>query len=466
MLVKALLSTCLLSLSFLAVAQTQTERNLGVLDDLDRSRDILQTTEDDLGRYHMGLVEPLEQLADQLMSLNQFDEADDMLDRAVQITRINDGLHTPVQLSLIKKRIDNFSNRQAWDDAREWMEYLFSYYLRIPVLLNENLLDDFLILTEQHLRGVTEAPEEEQGFHFYRALQLNWAMITTARKLYGENTPELVPYLYRQVRHFYANRKIHDNVGVQRSMLRRSLRDFSRRDRMVGQMKRVEIERVYYIQGLALFDEIGRSFALTDPPNQVAQAMTELYLADWMNLFDYADDAAQTYENAYQSLIDSGVSEDQLNILFSEPRLLPLEEFHSSVEMAFSQLSAGANELQVSDGESSATQITLREWSPDIPTARPPLSAFQRSDEDLTYAQFLFDLAAENETTWLYSHQYSQSIGAASEEGLIRGFREIDSGNDEALERLDQLRFRPKLVDGVLTPSQVLLRYEMAIKDE
>ena len=462
---KVLFSIGFLLLFSIANAQSLTERNLGAIDELEAARDILDSTELDLGRYHMGLVEPLEQLADRLMSLNQFDEADDMLDRAVQITRIYDGLHTPVQLSLIKKRIDNFSNRAAWDDARDLMEYLFSYYLRVPVLLNENLIEDFLILAEQHLRGVTEAPEEEQGFHFYRAHQLNWAMISTAKKLYGESSPELVPLLYRQVQHFYMHRKIHDNVGAQSSGLRRSLRDTSRRDRMVSQLKRVEIERIYYFEGLALLDEIGNIFTQGDVPNHMGQAMTQLYLADWLNLFDYAEDAASAYASAYKSLRDAGASPEQLNELFNLPKILPVQSFYASVDEAVND-PVVASALTNANAGNGIPQFVLTEWSTAIPTVRSPLNGFEHEPENSAFALFDLELRAENESTFFYKHQYRQSIGTASEQGLVRGFPDIASGSEEALMLLDQIRFRPKLVEGEPVASQIQLRYEIATERE
>ncbi len=437
-------------------AQAQNFRDLETLDELDRYRELIDAMEAEYGRYAMDLIEPLESFADQLTALNQFDEADDMLDRAVQITRFNDGLHTEAQLSLIKKRIDNFSNRQAWDDARELMEYLLSYYLRVPVLLNENLLDDFLVLAEQHLRGVTEAPDLEQGFHFYRAHQLNWAMISTAKKLYGAQSSELVPYLYRQIQHLYMNRKVHDNIGAQRTGLRRSLRDESRRDWAVGQMKKVDIERLYYLDGLRLFDEIGNIYAQANPPDLVGQAMMRLYLADWANLFDFADTAAETYRLAYLSLISAGVTSEQLNVLFAKPRILPVQQFYPDAETA-------ATELVASD--TNDMEISFSEWTTAIPTARSPLPSFAHDEDEMTTARFEFELVAENESTLLYKHQYRQSIGTAYNEGLVEGFSGIASGAEEALYRLEQLRFRPKLVDGELAESQIFLSYDIAIED-
>ena len=72
----------------------QSESSSDSLDELALSRALFDDQQDRFGSLDSRLIEPLEQLADALMQLNQFDEAHTMLDRALQIVRIEDGLYT------------------------------------------------------------------------------------------------------------------------------------------------------------------------------------------------------------------------------------------------------------------------------------------------------------------------------------------------------------------------------------
>jgi tetratricopeptide (TPR) repeat protein len=107
----------------------QSESSLDFLDELALSRAVLDDQQDSFGSLDLRLIEPLEQLADALMQLNQFDEAHTMLDRAMQIVRVEDGLYTEIQRPLLEKKIENFANRGDWDSARENMEHLLWLYI-------------------------------------------------------------------------------------------------------------------------------------------------------------------------------------------------------------------------------------------------------------------------------------------------------------------------------------------------
>lgn len=450
----------LLLIGAFARGQDQTEENLAALAELDRAREILEATETALGRDAMDLVEPLEQLARLLMAENQFDEADNMLDRAIQITRYHNGLHTPAQLSLITTRIDNFSNRQAWDDAREQMDYLFAYYLRVPVTLNSNLLEQFIYLAEQHIRGATEDSEIEQGRHLSRVYQLNQAMITTAIELYGEDSPLTAPYFYRQALHLYQVKKGHDAGGRDRT---NSNLYYVLNGNSAG-WSRLQYQRFCYEEGLQMLRRITEVFNELDPADPEGQAMSQLYLADWYMLFDRAGMATEIYETVYDTLLAIGVDKDQVASLFSQPRILPVPQFYPSVASALAGLPATMTGTAVGSGtgaDNIAHQLSFVEWSADYPATRSASSRFSRADDDSVTLRYSFELPDENESTFLYKHRFRQTIGQATEVQLLEGHRYIRGEDGDNNDRLEQLRFRPKMIDGKPVASRNTLRYEM-----
>ncbi len=456
---KLLVLVWFLFVNSFAVSQDQTAGRLQELGELDLARDLLETTEEELGRYSLDLVEPIEQLANRLMSLNQFEEADEMLDRAVQITRINNGLHTPAQLALIRKRIDNAANRGNWDDAREQMDYLFTYYLRVPVLLNESLLDDFMILTNQHLRGATEDEGQEQGRHLSRVYQLNWAMVATARKLYGNRSPQIVPYLYRQVQHIYSFKKGRDDGGRART----NDNFYYQLNGRTSGWPKISTKNRFYRDGLRILVEIRGIYADQELDSAEAQAMSEIYIGDWFMLFDHADLAAESYESAYTGLVEAEVSLEDIDSLLSVPRILPLQNFYADVGSAIDQLPVSNVPL---DGEDVLThELSFDEWSVDYPTLRSPLGSYNRNATESHTALYSFQLLAENESTFLYKHRFRQSMGIPVDVDLVEGFRGLPMGRELALERFEQLRFRPKMVNGKAVESRGMLRYSIAAED-
>ncbi len=449
----------LLFANSLALAQDQVQENLAAIAALDRARALLEESETELGRYSQELIEPIEQLANQLMALNQFQEADNMLDRAVQITRINNGLHTPAQLNLIRKRIDNFTNRGDWDEAREQMEYLFTYYLRVPILLNESLLGDFSSLADQHIRGATADSEIEQGRHLSRVYQLNWAMISTARKLYGDKSPELVPYLYRQVQLLYTFKKGRDDGGRART----NANYYYTLDGRTFGWPRITTKNRFYQQGLELLAEIRDIYSTQNESESERLAMSALYIGDWFMLFDHADLAVESYESVYSSLLTSGVDQSRANAFFSVPRILPLQRFYTSVVEALQEMDfVDESELAASEEDVSLRHaLNLDEWSEDYPTLSSPTGTLNPSSEAGSVAHYSFELLAENESTFLYSNRFRQSVGIPVDVELVEGFQGMLAGDEIALDRFDQLRFRPRLVDGEVVRSRNTLIYRI-----
>lgn len=440
-----------------AAAQAQAQYSLDALSQLDRSRQLVDTVEAERGRYAQDLIEPLEQLAAHYMALNQFDEADAALDRAVQITRFHDGLHTPAQLSLIAKRIDNFSNRQAWDDAREQMTYLFEYYHRVPVTLDSNLLEQFATLADQHLRGAEEDLEADQGPHLSRAYQLNQAMIVTAKKLHGEHSPSLAPYLYRQVLHMHIAKKSYDKDGRDRT----NANFYYTLKGSKWPWKTEQARGFHFNEGMKQLEQIEIIFDRLDPPDPEAQAMIALYIADWQNLFDFAEQANAGYENAHAALLGSDASAEQIHALFAAPRVLPIQQFYTNVEAAAAQAAATAS--TASDApDSSAQRLDFTEWTPNYPGVPSPLEDFSRSPSDSDSATLEFKLAAQNESTFLFKHRYKHTIGTAYDAKLVEGFACIPAEGQDALTKLEHLRFRPKMLNGAPAQSLGLLRYEVA----
>ena len=327
---KKLFTTALVLLLAIPVrlAYGQTEPTLDVFDELALGRELLNNMQDNLGPMDSRLIEPIEQLADQLMLLNQFEEAHDLLDRAMQIARIEDGLYTDIQRPLLSKKIRNFANRGDWDAARENMEHLYWLYTEKSRFIDQELIDDLVELSRFHLRALAEDASFYQGYHFNRSAEIRWIALAVAQTLWSETDKRLVPMIYEQLRQLHLQTVALWNGGPASYQLRKVGPGL---DAMRG---RYDVNETFYLSGLGLINSLYGIFASGESPDAEALAMTNVYLGDWHILYDKPEEATETYRLAYEEMLAAGVDESLVNELWDQPMVIPDTEFYSTVEAA------------------------------------------------------------------------------------------------------------------------------------
>ena len=433
----------------------QTVPSLGSLDELALSRAFLNEQENRLGALDLRLIEPLTQLADELMLLNEFDEAHALLDRAMQIARVEAGLYTEIQRPLLEKKIENFVNRGDWESAREIMEHLFRLYIEKSLRIDQVLIDDLLELSRMHLRALAEDDSLLQGYHFRRASRIHWIALSVAQTLWGKTDERLVPIIYEQLRQFhlqtvalsqggptsYALRRIAPSSGILRN--------------------RSDVNESIYLTGMGLIDNLFTIYAESESPNPEAIAMTDVYLADWHILYNRPKDAIETYRRAYQGLLAVGVEASQVNEFFSQPTVIPDTEFYASVETA---VTAQRNRMVTIDEGNSDAYLSFSEWSAALPNVSSPLASYSADSEtaDSNYALFSFSLAGVNKVSRWYSHRFSRAVNTIEQAELLTHYSESPPLESQLLEKLNSLTFRPKLVDGEPQQATGLLKYHFA----
>jgi len=416
---------------------------LDSVDELSLSRAFLNEQENRFGALDARLIEPLEQLADQLMLLSQFDEAHALLDRAMQIARVEGGLYTEIQRPLLEKKIENYANRRDWKSARESMEHLFWLYTDKSLRIDQVLIDDLLQLSRVHLRALAEDDSLLQAYHFRRASRIHWLALSVAQTLWGKTDERLVPIIYEQLRQFhlqtaalrqggpvsYALRRIAPGSGI--------LRD------------RSDVIESIYLTGTGLVDNLFSIYAESEPPNPEAIAMTNVYLADWHILYDQPGAALETYRQAYQELLAAGVDATLANEFFSQPMVIPDTEFHASVAAVAEQ----RNKVE-----------SFSEWSTALPNVSSPMpnAAVDSEAVDSNFALFSFSLAGVNKVSRWYSHRFSSTVSTIEQAELLAHYLDSPPGEVQLLEKLNSLTFRPKLVDGEAQQATGRLKYHFA----
>ena len=175
-------------------------RALEISNELTARQQSIEDMQSDLGIYDASLLEAYADLAAFYNELENYVDAVTLYTNALQIARINTGLHSEQQLPLIQALIDNNSKLQAWPEVDDL--YQLEYYInsRLYVLadprytdavenygdwklrvLHENLLD-------QSYRGLTNTALDLSDF--YERVIVN---IETQTDVSPEN---LLPIIY------------------------------------------------------------------------------------------------------------------------------------------------------------------------------------------------------------------------------------------------------------------------------
>lgn len=433
----------------------QAEPPLDALGELELARALLSEQQDRFGALDARLIEPLEQLADSLMLLNQFDEAHGLLDRAMQIARVEGGLYTETQRPLLEKKIENFANRGDWDGARENMEHLFWLYTDKSLRIDQPLIDDLLELSRVHLRALAEDDSFYQGYHFRRAAQIRWIAIRVAEVLWGETDQRLVSIIYEHLRQFHLQSVALWRGGPTSYVLRQVAPGSEiMRDRS-------DVDESYYLTGVGLLGNLFSIYAESESPDLEALAMTSVYLADWHILYDQPQEAIETYRQAYQEFLEAGVDVARVNELFSQPRVIPDTEFYPHVQGA---VAAHRDRMVAVEEGDSAAYLSFSEWSAALPNVRSPIPDYSSESEalDSNFALFSFSLAGVNKVSRWYSHRFSRTVNMIEQAELLAHYSEAPPQEEQLLEKLNSLTFRPRLVDGEPQQATGRLKYHFA----
>lgn len=403
-----------------------------------------------LDRSDLRLVEPMAQLARDHMRANQFDAADDVLDRSIQILRFNDGLYTPAQYDLLELSAQNHRNRGDWSRLNEQLDHMgWLYTEQFEGELAEQL-DRLKWLGDFHLNGVFEDRPDQQIGHLRQATEINLTALDISRS-HGRPLPERhIALLYDLVLKYHMEAQGVRWGGNQSYQLREVVPGSTFID------SRKWALRKRYIGGLRALEEIGELLQTGTPATAEALALVDLYLTDWKVMFNDAADPAADYQRIHGRLAAAGVPDDLLDAYFSRPVVLPERHFHSDVKTAVSARALASD-------RDAGTDYQLVEPSPRFP-------GFVRSPQDFN------DQRLRSSNHWLTARVTADVVPGARHRRWLNGMLQtIQQGGDWSLPsgldvaddgvlaelrpRLNQLRFRPMLKDGQPVSTTVSVEY-------
>ena len=420
--------------------------------DLDNAKTRVEQLELDHGQNSFILAEPLAELAQLYTEHGRYDEAYRALDRATLIIRRDKGLYTRVQIPFLQKKIENFAASLDWENAREQMEHIYWFYLQKSAIGSPNLISDLLHLSDMHLRGVNEDFIIHQSYHFRRAMTLNWAALAVAEKVYGSSDKKLVPIIYNLLKQYHLQQVAVKNGGS----LGYQLREIYPGSNLVR--SRSETRKYFYYMGRRLLNQLAAIYSHAGTSNAESLAMVSVYTADWQVLFNQHAEALESYKNSYKEL--EKISASQAETMFTTPRVIPLSDFYTSMsEMVSTDTITGSIEPRKNFG--GPYRMVFRESGAGFPSLGQP-AKFSMSDNILSSRALLeFNLPQIN----------AEFAGETDSKGPLFGkpfgveILDLDEPNLAQVEkfktRVQDLSFRPKIVEGLPRKSEILLEYKI-----
>jgi len=311
-----------------AVPETVSQERLGAESEgtpaPESQSEVLRDLQGRYGPYDPAFGEALVGVAMSYREAGRHAEAVELLERAVHVKRVNEGLHSPGQVDLLNLLIDTQTEAEDWSGLNQSYMYLYWLVRRNKDLASPELIANLYRIGKWHVRAYALDTGEIPGAHLRHAAAAFETAAELQARRYGENSAELVDPLLG-----LALVQLRLASYAETADSREELRFATSPTRafMHEEMERQEAILSSYRKGrdaLRKVVEIHKTHAELGAAD-TARAMT--YLGDWYLLFNRRQSAADAYQEAYALARDAGVDEEQMAALFERPNILPALRF-------------------------------------------------------------------------------------------------------------------------------------------
>ena len=420
--------------------------------DLDNAISRVEKLEVEYGQNSFVLAEPLADLANLYSDHGRYDDAYRALDRATLIIRRDRGLYTREQIPFLRQKIENFAASLDWENAREQMEHIYWFYLQKSTIVAPNLIEDLLHLSSMHLRGVNEDFVIHQSYHFRRAMTLNWAALAVAEKIHAAGDERLVPIIYSLLKQYYLQFVAVNHGGS----LGYQLREIYPGSNLVR--SRTDTRKYFYYMGRRLLNQLAAIYSNSDNPDFEALAMVSLYTADWQVMFGFHAEALQSYGNSFKELEE--ISPNLVETLFESPRIIPVSAFYESMIDAIKEDNTDTVGSQ-EDSRSSAHSLVFLESGAGFPSLGQP-TEFALSEDILSNRALLsFELSGVSRENGDSRDFEARPFAKANDAKILELDKQSLAQVEKFKSRVQDLSFRPKIIEGLPEESEIMLEYKM-----
>jgi hypothetical protein len=315
------------------------------------------------GPHDNALLKPLLSMGILQNENGQFSYAEETLKRALQIHRINKGLHDLSQLPILDLIISNNISQQNWKAVNNNYHLYHWLHKRNYEETDPGMLPVIDKLIAWHLLGTNLKTGPHPGEHFIKLLELNKRALQIVENFPVPDDLEHAKRLYKlALIHYYISIAVQRGEPVGRYLVQKfnPIQNGDSYETTSGQIvkKRFRKSRKLITRIVTLY-----SYSASATANSEAIAL--IYLADWDLLFNRHKNAYRGYELAHNKLIESGFSRELVNSFFLQPKLLPKSEFVPDWMVQYA-----SNNIDLGGKPETATEFIG--WSTALPGVKFP----------------------------------------------------------------------------------------------
>ena len=275
------------------------------------------------GVYQGQISEVLSSLGASYQSLGRHTDAIAAFQRALHISRVNDGLYSLNQLAILEKLIESNSKLQDWKSLDNNYHNLYWISKRHYGENNPQMLALIERIGRWHLRAYELQPKGESFSHLLEAEHMYNKAVEIIELQNGLQDIRLINALYGIA---LTNYQIAAEVSNAEDFedIRSGYRDTDRTRRLLqAEQARQDLIMQSFTKGKDAMNHIVDIHANNPILPVDTHAMALTHLGDWFLLFNKRNSAAETYDQAYQLLHNEGIDQSSIDQLFGQPRTLP-----------------------------------------------------------------------------------------------------------------------------------------------
>lgn len=272
------------------------------------------------GVWDESLIEQLNTLGELQQQQGDHVSAIETFDRAVHISRINNGLHTMEQIPAVEQKIESYLATANWEQADLYYNYMFYVQQKTYGSSDPRLIPMLGRLANWNLRAFNIGFGESLGLRLNSAQLLFDAAAQLVDVHFGRSDQRYLDYQQNIANAAYL-------VSRHPDLMNDANKAEFRLDQDALQQKLMNTDRV-----LARGFQAGEDALLNivnekrlEPENRMAIAEASANLGDWYLMFERKKAAVDMYAHAWQVLSEMENSEELLSEFFGH--VVPLPTF-------------------------------------------------------------------------------------------------------------------------------------------
>lgn len=434
-------------LPLVAAEDTLIAGGTDLLRQLQNYQALLEDLESEFGPYHISLLEPLDSMEELWLEQGDFQRVAELQNRQLQVIRTVLGLQHPDLVPRLRAIITNQMRLGNWERISDHLLHIRNLLSSDTDVARQDVLQAIDDQAYWHLSRVYLDKPRQRARNLMAARELFDEMERLAEDSFGEDSPQMIPWLYKQaVNKYQLVEFLNASGGLGSDTMRRLIREdgmaklqlYAPRSFFPWDTSFIPIidgdkpiGEAYLREGLNLVVRI-RSIAEAQGDLE-AEAMAIIYHGDFQLLMDQGR-GLRKYREAREKLQSAGILETRIEEFFNQPTPIPVDRYFSKLEDAIAYQRSSLNQIGPIASEIVHLGV-FSAWNESVPATQLPVQDDPFWNLNLSYNQIDLKFSIS-------------SRGGASSTKVIGSVPDEKSVRSEARRAVRDMQFRPAIFAG------------------